>query len=73
MQSVSDLINRENMIFYKFEQFQEKVQTNNFIKYYGLISKIPNTMKKCLKENCLNQDLDKSNTGDTFLKKTGVM
>jgi hypothetical protein len=49
VQFVSDL--NENKQFYSFEQFQEKLETNNFLKFYRLIARIPKAFKDCLKEN----------------------
>ena len=45
------LINHENKQFYSFEQIQEKLETNNFLKFYRLIARIPKASKDCLKEN----------------------
>jgi hypothetical protein len=45
------VINHENMQFYSFEQIQEKLETNNFLKFYILIARIPKAFKDCLKEN----------------------
>jgi hypothetical protein len=54
VQFVSDLINHENKQFYSFEQIQEKLETNNFLKFYRLIARIPKAFKDCLKENLLD-------------------
>jgi hypothetical protein len=66
VQFVSDLINHENKQFYSFEQIQEKLETNNFLKFYRLIARIPKAFKDCLKENLLDIHFD---THDTFVKK----
>jgi hypothetical protein len=44
-----DLINHENKQFYSFEQIQEKLETNNFLKFYRLIARIPKAFNDCLK------------------------
>jgi hypothetical protein len=48
------------------EQIQEKLETNNFLKFYRLIARIPKAFKDCLKENLLDIHFD---TTDTFVKK----
>jgi hypothetical protein len=47
-------------------QIQEKLETNNFLKFYRLIARIPKAFKDCLKENLLDIHFD---TTDTFVKK----
>ena len=66
VQFVSDLINHENKQFYSFEQIQEKLETNNFLKFYRLIARIPKAFKDCLRENILDIHFD---TTDTFVKQ----
>ena len=66
MQFVSDLINQENKQFYSFEKIQEKLETNNFLKFYRLIARIPKAFKDCLRENILDIHFD---TTDTFVKQ----
>jgi hypothetical protein len=68
---VSDLINHENKQFYSFEQIQEKLETNNFLKFYRLIARIPKAFKDYLKENFLDIHFDTHDTTDTF--QVGVM
>jgi hypothetical protein len=69
VQFVSDLINHENKQFYNLEQIQEKLETNNFPKFYRLIARIPKAFKDCLKENLLDIHFD---TTDTFVKKLNL-
>ena len=69
MQFVSDRINHENKQFYSFEQIQEKLETNNFLKFYRLIARIPKAFKDCLKETLLDILFD---TTDTFVKKNCI-
>jgi hypothetical protein len=69
VQFVSDLINHENKQFYSFEQIQEKLETNNFLKFYRLIARILKAFKDCLKENLLDIHFDTHDTTDTFVKK----
>jgi hypothetical protein len=66
VQFLSDLINQVNKQFYSFEQIQEKLETNKFLKLYRLIARIPKAFKDCLKENLLDIHFD---TTDTFVKK----
>ena len=40
------------VIFYTFEQTRNKLNTNNFLKYYSLVSNVPKYIKDHLKENC---------------------
>ena len=51
------------------EQIQEKLETNNFLKFYRLIVRIPKAFKDCLKENLLDLHFDAHDTTDTFVKK----
>jgi hypothetical protein len=69
VQFASDLINHENKQIYSFEQIQEKLETNNFLKFYGLIARIRKAFKDCLKENLLYIHFDTHDTTDTFEKK----
>ena len=69
VQFVSDLINHENKQFYSFEQIQEKLETNNFLKFYRLIARILKAFKDCLKENLLDIHFDTHDATDTFVKK----
>jgi hypothetical protein len=52
--------------FYSFEQIQEKLETNNFLKFYRLIARIPKAFKDCLRENILDIHFD---TTDTLVKQ----
>ena len=69
VQFLSDLINQVNKQFYSFEQIQEKLETNKFLKLYRLIARIPKAFKDCLKENLLDIHFD---TTDTFVKKLNL-
>jgi hypothetical protein len=37
--------------FLTFEKIKTLIKSNNFIRYYTLISNIPTDIKKCLKDN----------------------
>ena len=69
VQFASDLINHENKQIHSFEQIQEKLETNNFLKFYILIARIPKAFKDCLKENLFDIHFDTHDTTDTFVKK----
>ena len=57
---------QSNYVRYSFEQIQQKLETNDFLKFYRLIARIPKAFKDCLKENLLDIHFD---THDTFVKK----
>jgi hypothetical protein len=40
--------------FLTFEKIKTLIKSNNFIRYYTLISNIPTDIKKCLKDNIDN-------------------
>jgi hypothetical protein len=48
---------------------QEKLETNNFLKFYRLIARIPKAFKDCLKENLLDIPFYTHDTTETFVKK----
>ena len=40
--------------FLTFEKIKTLIKSNNFIRYYTLISNIPTDIKRCLKDNIDN-------------------
>ena len=63
---------QSNYVRYSFEQIQQKLETNDFLKFYRLIARIPKAFKDCLKENLLDIHFDIHDTTDTFVKKNYI-
>jgi hypothetical protein len=63
---------QSNYVRYSFEQIQQKLETNDFLKFYRLIARIPKAFKDCLKENLLDIHFDIQDTTDTFVKKNYI-
>ena len=51
VQYLCDLIDPHSGNFYTFEQTRNKLNTNNFLKYYSLVSNVLKYIKDHLKEN----------------------
>ena len=69
VQSLFDLINLETKDFCNFDQIGPRLQTNNFLKYYGLIAKIPKYMREHIKENIAHVNFVTFNCIDNFLER----
>lgn len=69
IQFLLDLFDKETKDFLCFEQIKQKVNTNNFLRYYSLLSKIPKVFKDCIKENCTNTNFESINIEDVFYRK----
>ena len=60
------------VIFYTFEQTRNKLNINNFLKYYSLVSlvsNVPKYIKDHLKENCVNVNFDILSKKDAYLER----
>ena len=55
--------------FYTFEQTRNKLNTNNFLKYYSLVSNVPKYIKDHLKENRVNVNFDILSKKDAYLER----
>ncbi|CAC5382751.1 unnamed protein product [Mytilus coruscus] len=55
-------------IFFTFDQIKHKIQSNNFMRYYSLISNIPKELKQCIGENT-DTDLENFTPHDNFLEQ----
>ena len=57
--------------FLTFEKIKTLIKSNNFIRYYTLISNIPTDIKKCLKDNIDNTCINTENfhPKDDFLDR----
>ncbi|XP_071176505.1 uncharacterized protein [Mytilus edulis] len=69
VQSLFDLINLETKDFCNFDQIGPRLQTNNFLKYYGLIANIPKYMREYIKEKIAHVNLETFNCIDIFLER----
>ena len=69
VQYLCDLVDPHTDNFYTFEQIRNKLNTNNFLKYYSLVSNIPKYIKDHLKENCLNVNFAILSKKDAYLEK----
>jgi hypothetical protein len=66
VQYLCDLIDPHSGNFYTFEQTRNKLNTNNFLKYYSLVSNVPKYIKDHLKENCVNVNFDILSKTDAY-------
>ena len=64
-----DLIDPQNKNFCTFQQMKQKINTNNFVKYYSLISNVPKCFKDHIKENTANVSLVSFNPVDNFFQR----
>jgi hypothetical protein len=55
--------------FLTFEKIKTLIKSNNFIRYYTLISNIPTDIKKCLKDNIDNINTEHFHPKDDFLDR----
>ena len=69
VQYLCDLIDPHSGNFYTFEQIRNKLNTNNFLKYYSLVSNVPKYIKDHLKENCVNVNFDILSKKDAYLER----
>lgn len=69
VQYLCHLIDIQNKNFYTFQQIKQKINTNNFVKYYSLISDVPECFKDHVKENIANVSLISFNHFDNFFSK----
>jgi hypothetical protein len=69
VQYLCDLIDPHTGNFYSFEQTRNKLNTNNFLKYYILVSNAPKYIKDHLKENCVNVNFDILSKKDAYLER----
>ena len=53
--------------FLDFEKIKTLIKSNNFIRYYTLISNIPTDIKKCLKDNIDKINTENFHSKDHFL------
>ena len=69
VQYLCDLIDPHSGNFYTFEQTRNKLNTNNFLKYYRLVSNVPKYIKDHLKKNCVNVNFDILSKKDAYLER----
>jgi hypothetical protein len=69
VQYLCDLIDPHSGNFYTFEKTRNKLNTNNFFKYYSLESNVPKYIKDHLKENCVNVNFDILSKKDAYLER----
>ena len=55
--------------FLTFEKFKPVIKSNNFTRYYTIISNIPSDIKKCLKDNIDNINTENFHPKDDFLDR----
>ena len=70
VQYLYNLIDPETKLFFTFEAIKNRQITNNFLRYYSLISKVPRWVKDCIKENsenfCFNSFIPEDNFLDSI-------
>ena len=69
MQHLCDLIDPHTGNLYSFEQTRNKLNTNNFLKYYSLVSNVPKYIKDHLKKNCVNVNFEILSKKDAYLER----
>ena len=69
VQFISDIINLENGEFLTFPQVRNKLNLENFLKYYSIVANVPKDTKAFLKENCRIFDSNATtlNNNDKFI------
>lgn len=67
IQYVHHLIDPQDKTFMSFAKIKDKLLTNNFMKYYSLISNIPKYIKDCLKKRSNDISLNNFVAEDIFV------
>ena len=68
VQNLCHIFDHQRRDFFTFDQIKQKVQTNNYMHYYSLISNIPMEVKQCIRENT-DTDLENFTPQEKFLEK----
>ena len=66
---IKDIVDFQSKSFLNFLQFREKTNTNNFLLYHSLIQNIPENLRKYVKDNCNDINIDNFIPNDEFLDK----
>ena len=69
IQNLCHIVDFHKRDFLTFEQIKQRVQTNNFMRYYILISNIPMEIKKCIRDNTDINFTANFTIKDIFLEK----
>ena len=67
--SLNHIMDTVTKNFLTFEKIKTLIKSNNFIRYYTLISNIPTDIKKCLKDNIDNINTENFHPKDDFLDR----
>jgi hypothetical protein len=67
--SLNHIMDTVTKNFLTFEKIKTLIKSNNFIRYYALISNIPTDIKKCLQDNIDNINTDNFHPKDDFLDR----
>jgi hypothetical protein len=67
--SLNHIMDTVTKIFLTFEKIKTLIKSNNFIRYYTLISNIPTDIKRCLKDNIDNINTENFHPKDDFLDR----
>ena len=65
---LKDLVDPAQKTFYSFSSMKDKLLTNNFLKYYSLLSNIPHYVKNVIKNSNENINFQNFVAEDNFLK-----
>jgi hypothetical protein len=67
--SLNHIMDTVTKYFLTFEKFKTLIKSNNFIRYYTLISNIPTGIKKCLKDIIDNINTENFDPKDDLLDR----
>ena len=67
--SLNHIMDTVTKNFLTFEKIKTLIKSNNFIRYYTLISNIPTDIKNCLKDNIDNINTENFHPKDDFLDR----
>ena len=69
IQHMCDILNVETHNFLSFEEIKQKCNTNNFIKYYSLLSNIPASFKRFISSNAVSFNFEAFAPSDNFIER----
>ena len=72
IQYLHDIVDTQNASFLTFHQVKEKLNNNNFLLYYSLLSRIPRFIKDYIKEHCKEINISVFIPVDGFTEKMSI-
>ena len=68
VENICDIIDVTTKDFFTFVKIKDKIMSNNFMKYYSLLSRIPRYVKEYVRMNIGRIDLQNFRAEDPFLR-----